>query len=469
MRSKLFGLSNLRTLVAILAIVPLLGLLVVSGILLNKQVETYLGSTATVEIVDDATRLTQLVHRLRVERGQSAGFIASGGVNFADSLPARRLETDEALAALPERYGDVRQQLAELETMRANVDQVALSVPEMAGFYTGNINALLDLANEGLRRSEDPEILTLAAAWSTLARAKEAAGLQRAAGATGLGAGEFSQGVYNRFISLGAVEAQLLSETLSVLGSTDLAPDWAAGLEMSGVGEFREVITSGGAGARITDFTGPEWFAASTNWIDVLRDVEIEIAVAAEDIASRNLTSSIIGISVALLGSAFALAISLGMGRDLSNVFSSGMQGLLNAMTRLRAKEFDMRPRERDETTDIGRLFAAIDDTRQEMYQFEMSSKKFEEARKAEDEIRLHVLSEMEAALNALAEGDLTRTINEEFPGGYDKMRASYNSALAQLDSVVGGLDRSVDDLDASSKQLGRATETMNDRVNQQS
>jgi methyl-accepting chemotaxis protein len=95
----------------------------------------------------------------------------------------------------------------------SRIDAGAMSPsPSSPGYYTGVVE---HRAGAAVRRSSNTmaaselERITRAALYVT--RAKEAAGLERAMGATGLGAAEFPHdAVYNRFIELGAVQLTTL-------------------------------------------------------------------------------------------------------------------------------------------------------------------------------------------------------------------------------------------------------------------
>ena len=144
------NLSNMKRLVIVLVVVPMLGMLTISALLIASKLDTYQNARATIHLTDQATKLTALVHAMQVERGQSAGFLASGGKNFTQTLPGVRETTGAAITALGDAHPTLMERLADLRTQRLAVDDQALTVPQMAGWYTGNINAALSLSSDAL-------------------------------------------------------------------------------------------------------------------------------------------------------------------------------------------------------------------------------------------------------------------------------------------------------------------------------
>ena len=454
-------LSNMKRLVIVLVVLPMLGMLTISAILIATKLQTYQNATATIDLTEQATKLTALVHAMQVERGQSAGFLASGGKNFTQTLPGVRETTDAAITALGDAHPTLLNRLANLSTQRLAVDDQALTVPQMAGWYTGNINAALALSNDALLLSLEPEILRLGNGWAALAQAKESAGLQRAAGATGLGAGAFSPKVFNGFVSLGAIERKSLGTAMSLLDEIITQELLDDGIQRSDVGAFRTAIIDAGVNAAPEGLTAPDWFASSTAWIDGLREIELTIASLVSARAESISTAALVWLVISASTTVAAMVVASVIGLRTVSTFNYGMEGLLNAMKRLRERDFDKRPRNRDLSTDIGRLFAAIDDTREDLHALETE-------RAEADAIRQSVLSEMKDALRTLSEGDLTHSIDTTFSPDYEQLRDDFNTTSQQLLKIVGGLNDAVATLDTSSVSLSAATSDIARRTHEQ-
>jgi len=177
-----------------------------------------------------APLVSEVVHELQKERGRSAGFIGSRGKQFSQELSQQRPTTDDAIAhyrsALKSldtsSYGqgfqssvdtanDALQQLAD---RRTKVSDFSLSVGQMAGYYTGTINELLEIVNFVSQVASEEEIVRMTQAYKAVLLAKERAGLERAMGANGFGKGKFEPRIHRRFVGL--VAAASFPEDLRV-------------------------------------------------------------------------------------------------------------------------------------------------------------------------------------------------------------------------------------------------------------
>lgn len=78
------------------------------------------------------------------------------------------------------------------------------------------------------------------------------------------------------------------------------------------------------------------------------------------------------------------------------------------------------------------------------------------------------VVEELRAALNHLAQGDLSRLIAEPFPGDYETLRADYNDALSKLSEAVQAVIENSRLIRSESNVISRAALDMSKRTEQQ-
>ena len=177
---------------------------------------------------------------------------------------------------------EVRTRLEQLRDIRQNVDSFGLTVPEMAGFYTDTINLLIDISHPITSLSASSEVLAMQTARALIGAAKEAAGLERAMGATGLSGG-FASPVFNRFLRLNGAQSALLYEATNSLSD----PNWLVSLQQStqfmDIQAARQRIEMGASTNVFDDLTAGQWFAISTAWIDLLRQEELKIVAAVKE------------------------------------------------------------------------------------------------------------------------------------------------------------------------------------------
>ena len=284
-------------------LVPALGLLFFAGASMIDKYETSQELHRVSELAQLAPRISGLVHELQKERGRSAGYIGSRGRNFADSLPPQRRETDikrgEAQTAIDSfdfsafdaALGDAAQnavsRLGELEKMRGAVDSFGLSVPEMAKYYTGAIMSLLGIVDELQRASSDDRISKEIAGYISFLQGKERAGLERAMGAAGFGSGQFQQAIYNNFVRLiGAQDLYFTNLRLFSDGkATGFFDQTMTGAAVEDVARMREVALKSPQTGDLEGITAAMWFQTITAKINLMKQVEDQIAVNLEALA----------------------------------------------------------------------------------------------------------------------------------------------------------------------------------------
>lgn len=227
-------------LVMLLVIGPLLALAGVFVLMeINNQRQNHQVAVIAAEKTAEDGLIGDLIHELQRERGFSAGFLSSKGQNFAADLTSQRAATDAVLgrtlgqvsrlaADHPDAYRTSETALAELSLMRANVDGLAIPVPDMASYYTGIINNLLHVSRAAISVDNSSRFQALLQARFLMSTAKERAGLERATGAVGIGQG-FDLALHDRFVSLVGGQDALLAEASAALDEGS----WIAGLQQS--------------------------------------------------------------------------------------------------------------------------------------------------------------------------------------------------------------------------------------------
>lgn len=282
--------------VAVLCLVPMLTVIALGfNMLLDKRrVAVEMGTIA--EVVSYAPVVSGLVHELQKERGTSAGFIGSKGKRFSDTIGPRRADTDKALESYrgiaPElkelvtapsfkkSFDQATKALGQLSEKRAAVDAFALTVPQMASYYTPTIASLLGLVESVSQITSNGELTRVLIAYGAFLQGKERAGIERAMGAAGFGAGTFKPNIHKRFVRLGALQDGYFSiyrryAPEDALQALDKA---AAGPEQAEVDKLRKLAEAAPFGGDVSSVSGPQWFATSTKRIDVLKMVEDRMA-----------------------------------------------------------------------------------------------------------------------------------------------------------------------------------------------
>jgi methyl-accepting chemotaxis protein len=297
--------SNMKVGVRVLLgmLIPVIGLLFYAGV---SMVERYNYSQELEKVgalAMFAPTVSALAHELQKERGQSAGFIASKGKTFADTLPGQHKGTDERRVKLtaaikafdfaaydPSLGSAVERAVAGVDGlagMRAQVGKLSIAVPGMAKYYTGTITSLLGIVSEMLLASTDDGVSKEIAAYVAFLQGKERAGRERAMGAGGFGSGKFQPTVYNNFIQLIATQ-DILFRSFRLFGTNE---EWEfyqntmTGKAVDEVTRMRKIAIASPQGGDMGGITGAYWFAQITDKINLMKQVEDHIAHALNEIA----------------------------------------------------------------------------------------------------------------------------------------------------------------------------------------
>jgi len=278
--------------IAFLCLIPMLALIGVGVSKLADEWNREHEARFVAEIVDQSPTISNLVHDLQKERGMSAGFVGSKGQVFADIIGLQRKETDKHLSdfnrLIPKPAGrlDIPQYaepyrlavtaFTDLARVRRSVDTLSVSVPEMAKYYTSAITNLLNMVESTTIIVDNGDVMRPVLGYLALLQAKERAGLERAMGAVGFGSGTFKRAVYKRFIRLGAKQDSFL-EAFRRHSHADDVRYFEAQLSNPAIDTlrtYRDMAESAPFGGQISSVSGPQWFKASTDWINMLKQVE---------------------------------------------------------------------------------------------------------------------------------------------------------------------------------------------------
>ena len=291
-------MRNLRlgSRIGIAILIPVLGMLVFSGIGLSEK----WASSARMEQLEDLARLGPaigaLVHELQKERGMSAGFIGSKGAKFGDRLPEQRRASDARLAVLNDALrtfdgvtaadgltaaiAAARAGLEPLAGKRAAVDSLSLGVGDAAGYYTATIGKLLALVEQMAVIGSDVEVTKAIIAYTQLLHGKERAGQERAMGSGGFAAKIFEANIHRTFTQLIAQQDTFFATYAIYAGDDErkLLERVLADPVAKDVDRMRRIAMDSPFTGTIGDVEAPVWFDTITRKVDLLKQVEDKVA-----------------------------------------------------------------------------------------------------------------------------------------------------------------------------------------------
>jgi methyl-accepting chemotaxis protein len=465
----------------ILMLAPLVALVAVFVALeISHQYRTMQHAIVAEQTTQELGAIAELIHVLQVERGFSAGFAGSNGAHFAEDVPQQRGVVDRvrarvaasfevSAASAPGPIAGYGRLMDQIDAQRAAVDALELSVPEVAEYYTGIINHLLAAQVEVLANTHSDTSGTAMQGALSLAFAKEAAGLERAMGAIGLGHTVFGNSVYRRFLSLRAEQNALLEAANRQLAVDGLSVNFEVSPAFAPVSELRAQIDEA-AEDRTTSFIEPsEWFAASTDWINSLRDAEssvyAEVVEASAAAAATARTKLIVELLVALVASAAVIGFAVMTFEHLI----WRVRRLTAAVNDFTKGTYDVEIPGVGHPDAVGRMADAVAGFRDRTLELRQQAA----AEKAADEAAIlgkaqMVVDLVTEGLSALARADLTIEFNEPLPAEYDSIRQDFNAATDRLRSVVFKISDTTNDLNQRAGTLLQSSSELGERTIQQ-
>jgi methyl-accepting chemotaxis protein len=340
---------RLSSRIGLAILVPVLGMLVFSGIGLAEKFAfshkmAQLGRQAAL-----GPHIGALVHELQKERGMSAGFIGAKGARFADRLPGQRKESDARLASLTAALGamggdneaglapvlaDARGGLDALAATRAKVDSLDLSVAQVADFYTQAIAKLLAVIERTAVLGSDVRVTRALTAYAQVLNGKERTGQERAMGSGGFAAKTFPAEIHRRFTQVIARQ-----DTFFAIFATYASSDQQAALAAvladpvsKEVDRMRLVALDSPFTGTTGDVEAPVWFDTITRKIDLLKTVEDKVASDLLTMAATVETETSNSLYAYLVGTLALLAAGIGIAWMIAADISGPLSKIILAM-----------------------------------------------------------------------------------------------------------------------------------------
>lgn len=325
--------------ILILCLIPLLGLIGMSANQIYNVRAKVSSSDNILHLVGMAPTISKLVHVLQIERGQSAGFISSSRQKFASEIVASRNATNTALADFQTNLTDVDRlekyphfykpfkhassELLKLSAKRSEINNLSISVKEMAAYYTPMITELLDMIESIEEMTNDGEVIRSLMVYAALLRGKESAGLERAMGAAGFGAGKFSTQVYQNLLKFTANQTTSFNIFMRHARKEQMLKLKAIfeGETSTELEKLRQLAFNAPFGADISGVSAGHWFDVTTKRIEQLRELEKDMFDATKLISQQHANSAIasfwmycgliFGLIVLTIGLSYLIAKSI--------------------------------------------------------------------------------------------------------------------------------------------------------------
>ncbi len=324
---------SIRQKLKILVLVPILGLLFLTGFEIYAKFEINKKMQLTSKLVKLTQNISLLVHETQKERGATAGFLGSRGEKFSNKLKSQRKKTDEKIKNLDQFISSVKlnreiikelniafKKLAKLDKIRKRVDSFSISAKDAINYYSSLNKNLLNITSLLIKYSPQNDISKNLIAYASFLKAKERAGIERAVLSNVFAKNVFSDGMYKKAVTLIAKQNAYLDDFLSS-ASSSLKHFYLEKIKDSSfkkVDEMREIALNR-ANEGNFGVDPLVWFNTITRKINILKEIDDYIG----NFILRQIKSDSKSFYIAMAGAIFtilaALLISSMIGRDIQN------------------------------------------------------------------------------------------------------------------------------------------------------
>ncbi|MDD3476048.1 MAG: nitrate- and nitrite sensing domain-containing protein [Sulfurimonas sp.] len=326
----MFNSMSIKLKMVLMLIVPIVVILIFSGIDGNKNYKEVKLLKQIEEMVTFSQKSSSLVHNLQKERGASAGFIGSRGDKFSKELDAIRKDTDATYEELSKFYSSMNLNsyasslqnkmskamgnLSKLKETRDGVSSLSVAVGVPVGYYTNVNNDFIASIEEIAKMSTNVQMNNLTNAFVNFLASKERAGLERAVLSSTFSRDNFADGFYEKFIGLLNAQDIFMNKFL-FLAPEELSAFYTQTMsapEVKEVDKMRKIALANPNGGFGIDAT--YWFNTITFKIDLLKKVEDKMSQHLRDnitsLQNSSFKSMVIGLVLSILIIAFVAGFS---------------------------------------------------------------------------------------------------------------------------------------------------------------
>jgi hypothetical protein len=391
------GLRNWRVrskLIAVL-VIPAVAFLVVAGFGIGSLVGNAQAFEDGRRLAELGRQVTALVHELQTERDLSVAFTASADKGVRSELNEQQPRVNQAVAAYREaeaplyddlgerlqgRFDTVREGLKNLSLLRESARDSSLTGRATTAEYSQIIDQLLDINGEIAAPGGNDQLAQSVRTFNDLSRAKEVTSQVRGVLYALSFQKNFQFGGFQEFSGLLARQQAAFQAFQADANDAQrgLLADVVKGQAVLQVDRIQQEVIRSQSG----DIDGPQWLAASTTNMELLRSVESsllddvigqsgDLSSTAQRDALRNALLIAVVLGIALLA---LLLVARSMAQPLQRLRARAIEiaqyRLPDAVERLRTTDrgdLDVRvePIGIDSRDEIGQVAHAVDDIQQ--------------------------------------------------------------------------------------------------------
>jgi len=313
--------------------VPLLAIVILVGGLITSLTKEYHNATQAASI-DEIKKIGNLIHHIQIERGLSAGFLASKGKNNKDALNEQRKNVDSALEEL---VGFQKSQgimiateiMKELHPKRDIIDTLSLTPIESGAYYTNRINAFFEYYRSIIQKSQIPQIKNDLLAHYWLIFAKDNLGQMRARLNAAFTINEFSGDTF-AYVGANKTIIETALNNFENDANSDVSNYFKTKYQGDAIEKTNTFIALAFKQNKEGNFniSSSEWFSSATQSIEVLKDVEDFSIGYIERTMEANISNITQTIILALIGSVLLIGFTLFLYIRISSIIIESADAL---------------------------------------------------------------------------------------------------------------------------------------------
>ncbi|NPA65120.1 MAG: methyl-accepting chemotaxis protein [Epsilonproteobacteria bacterium] len=301
-----------------------------SFLILKENYKTYSQNLQLKEEVLLSIKLSSVVHELQKERGRTAGYLGSGGVQFRQELEDQRRLSDEKIARLKSflqkkegMFGEeieknlrqIMARLARLSQIRIRVSNLDIDTKDAIEYYTRLNGLMIDTIAELAKKSDNAKISRELLAYTNFILSKERAGIERAVLSNTFARNNFKEGFFVKFIRL-ISEQRAFLKAFEVAAPKKFVEYYKSVVQGNDIEEVKRMENVAIELAKVGGFNiDPSyWFEQITSKINKLKKVEDFIARSILEEIDEEITASKRLFYTVLLFSVLGILLAVGIG-----------------------------------------------------------------------------------------------------------------------------------------------------------
>lgn len=479
--------------------VPMTALLVFSTSSVWRDYTKYQEMQLVAKVVETTEELGELAHKLQTERGQTAGFLASGDTKTPANVLEARVATDEELVRFHHVVGELKHvsrgklidgleaiehEVGKLKEFREKVDAKSIDGSENLKHYSAIVHHITEIGFHASGISSNSKISLGIIALLDLSETKEFAGQER-----GLVMGALTKGKMSdtQFITF---NQHLARQSLTQEAFISNAPEnrrekyqeLVKHTKLEPVTKLRAQLVQGYTLFSSMAIKPEPWFKSTTDRINALRKLEKQVANDVHNDAVELSSAAFTTMMTSLvIGIALPLAVGF-LGWLISGSITRPIIGFRHSMETISEGNLDEEVYGQQRIDEVGNMaralqvfkINAIEHNRAEEEAAKTRAnaekeRKEQEAREAEDTARTNeAVKAIGDGLKRLSEGDLTVNISTPFTENLDGLRTNFNASVSTLADTLGLVSGNVGSIHKDANNMQTAVGDLSNRTEQQ-